>query len=211
MPEERRGRLNLFDADGRLVGSGTRAEAQRGNLAVGAVNVLLVNAGGEVLLQKRPTDKDNGGRWDKSVGGHVDAGEDFDATAERETGEELFDDGRSPLVHLAPDETTFRSRLQNEDLGRAVLFRQVALHRNVRDVRHTPEGGIHNVVFHVAVYLGRTDVPITAFRPQPAEIEGLAYFPAGDVDGMLARGELAPNMAFLWLVHARSLLALVGA
>jgi hypothetical protein len=27
---------------------------------------------------------------------------------------------------------------------------------------------------------------------------------------MLVRGELAPNMAFLWLTHARALLALAG-
>lgn len=62
--------------------------------------------------------------------------------------------------------------------------------------------------FHVAVYLGRTDLLLGAFRPQPSEIESLAYFPAREVDAMLARGELAPNMAFLWLAHARPLLDL---
>jgi hypothetical protein len=30
------------------------------------------------------------------------------------------------------------------------------------------------------------------------------------VDGLLVRGELAPNMAFLWLTQARTLLALAG-
>ena len=210
MPEERPGLLSVFDADGRPVAAQTREEASRSGLAVGAINVLLVNGRGEVLLQRRPAGKDNGGHWDKSVGGHVDAGEDYDAAAVREAGEELFDDGRSPLVRLAPDEASFRSGLASQDLGRMVLFRRVALHRNLRDVRHTPEGGLHNVVFHVAVYLGRTDVPLGSFRRQPSEIAALAYFAAGDVDGMLARGELAPNMAFLWLAHAWSLLSLAG-
>ena len=86
---------------GRVVGAQPRDEAKSSGLAVGAVNVLLVNARGEVLLQRRPEDKENGGRWDKTVGGHVDAGEAFDETAVREAGEELFGDGRSPRVRLA--------------------------------------------------------------------------------------------------------------
>src|SRR3970040_2143291 len=66
--------------------------AKASGLAVGAVNALLVNRRGEVLLQRRPRDKENGARWDKSVGGHVSAGEEFDATLVREAGEELFSD-----------------------------------------------------------------------------------------------------------------------
>jgi hypothetical protein len=63
-------------------------------------------------------------------------------------------------------------------------------------------------VYHVAVYLGRTDVAREAFRPQADEIADLAYFPARAVDEMLLRGALAPNMAFLWLTHALRLLSL---
>jgi hypothetical protein len=67
------------------------------------------------------------------------------------------------------------------------------------------------VVYHVASYLGRTDVPVEEFRPPADEIAGLRYAPAAEVDRLLARGGLAPNMAFLWLTHARALLALAGA
>jgi hypothetical protein len=202
-------RLNVYDAQGRVVGAARRREAKRSGQAVGAVNVLLVNARGEVLLQRRPEDKENGGLWDKSVGGHVSAGEEFDAAAVREAGEELFDDGSSPRVRLAPNDAAFLSLLPRIDLGQSVLFRRASLQLGLRDVRHAPgRAGLRNVVYHVAIYLGRTDVALGGFRPQAAEITELGYFDAGSVDAMLLRGELAPNMAFLWLTHARPLLAL---
>jgi 8-oxo-dGTP pyrophosphatase MutT (NUDIX family) len=188
-----------------------RAEAKRSGLAIGAVNLLLVNARGEVLLQRRPEDKENGGRWDKTVGGHVDEGESFDEAAVREAGEELLGDGGSPRVRLARDEAELASVLATASLSREVVFRRVALQLNLRDVRLVPGGaGIRNVVYHVASYLGRTDVPLDGFRPPADEIAGLRYAAPAEVDALLARGELAPNMAFLWLTHAHALLALAG-
>ncbi len=212
MPEPHDERVSVFDAGGRPAGALPRAEAKRSGLAVGAVNVLLVNARGEVLLQRRPEDRENGGRWDKTVGGHVDEGESFDEAAVREAGEELFGDGGSPRVRLARDEADLARLLATADLSRQVVFRRVALQLNLRDVRLVPGGaGIRNVVYHVASYLGRTDVPLDGFRPQADEIAGLRYAVPAEVDALLARGALAPNMAFLWLTHAHALLALAGA
>jgi hypothetical protein len=210
MAEPFRESVSVFDAEGRSVGALPREEAKRSGLAVGAVNVLLVNARSEVLLQRRPEDKENGGRWDKTVGGHVDEGEDFDAAAAREAGEELFDDAATPRVHLAGDEAGFRRLLGGADLSRDVVFRRAALQLNLRDVRTVPGGGTRNVVYHVATYLGRTDVPLAGFRPPADEIAGLRYATAAEVDSLLLQGALAPNMAFLWLTHARALLALAG-
>jgi 8-oxo-dGTP pyrophosphatase MutT (NUDIX family) len=210
LAEPREERVAVFDAEGRPTGALPRDEAKRSGLAVGAVNVLLVNARGEVLLQRRPEDKENGGRWDKTVGGHVGEGESFDQTAVREAGEELFNDASSPHVRLAGDEAAFLRFLGKSDLTREVVFFRFALQLDLRDVRLVPGGGIRNVVYHVASYLGRTDAPVQAFRPPLDEITGLRYAPAPEVDGMLARGELAPNMAFLWLTHARALLALAS-
>jgi len=200
-------RLNVYDAEGRVVGAARRSEAKGSGQAVGAINVLLANAAGEVLLQRRPEDKENGGLWDKSVGGHVSAGEEFDQTAVREAGEELFDDGASPRVRLAESDAAFAALLTRTDLGQEVLFRRVSLQLGLRDVRHAPgRTGLRNVVYHVAIYLGRTDIPRLGFRPQADEIADLAYFEPRAVDLMLLRGELAPNMAFLWLTHARRLM-----
>ena len=69
---------------------------------------------------------------------------------------------------------------------------------------------MRNVVYHVTSYLGRTDVPIERFSPPEGEIAGLRYAAPAEVDELLVSGGLAPNMAFLWLTHARALLALVG-
>jgi hypothetical protein len=201
--------LNVYDSVGRAIGARPRREAKASGLAVGAVNVLLVNARGEVLLQRRPADKENGGLWDKSVGGHVGAGEDFDATAVREAGEELFDDPTSPRIRLAGGGEEMAALAAAADLRETVVFRRAAFQRGLRDVRHAPgRAGVRNVVYHVAIYLGRTDVPIDAFRPQASEIAELRYVAAPGVDELLLRGELAPNMAFLWLTQGLPLLAL---
>jgi len=144
------------------------------------------------------------------VGGHVDAGESFDEAAVREAGEELFGHASSPRVRLAGDEADFGRLVAEVDLTRDVVFRRVALQLNLRDVRLVPGGGTRNVVYHVASYLGRTDVPVEGFRPPADEITGLRYAAPSEVDGLLVRGALAPNMAFLWLTHARALLALAG-
>jgi 8-oxo-dGTP pyrophosphatase MutT (NUDIX family) len=208
VPEPHDERVAVFDAEGRAAGALPREEAKRSGLAVGAVNVLLVSAKGEVLLQRRPEDKENGGRWDKTVGGHVDEGESFDDAAVREAGEELFHDASSPWVRLLGDEAELARVVAEADLTRQVLFFRSALQLNLRDVRLVPGRGIRTVVYHVASYLGRTDVPVEGFRPPGDEIAGLRYAAPSEVDRLLARGELAPNMAFLWLTHARALLAL---
>jgi isopentenyldiphosphate isomerase len=188
-----------------VVGTRPRRAAKASGHAVGAVNALVFNGRGEVLLQKRARGKENGGLWDKSVGGHVSAGEEFDVTLVREAGEELFDDARSARVRLALSEDEFAGLAARSDLAREVVLRRVGFQRNLRDVRHAPGGGVRNVLYHVAVYAGLTEVPAGEFRPQKREIDALEYRQVADVDRMLLAGELAPNMAFLWLVHGHAL------
>jgi hypothetical protein len=199
--------LNVYDAEGNVVGTRGRDEAKAAGLVVGAINILLVSARGEVLLQRRPRGKENGGRWDKSVGGHVGAGETFDDTARRECGEELFDDPRSTRVVLVPRES-LPEACAGQDLGQRVVTAPLARQLNLRDIRIAPDGGLRNVTYHVGAYVGRTDIAISGFRPQASEIDDLAYFSPGVVDLMLLRGQLAPNMAFAWLAHGHALLAL---
>jgi isopentenyldiphosphate isomerase len=198
--------LNVYDAEGRIVGAKPRREAKSSGLAVGAVNALIVDGRRQVLLQRRPRGKENGERWDKSVGGHVSAGEEFDTTLVREAGEELFDDPRSPQIRLASGSEEFASLMRGADLAREVVLRRVAFQKNLRDVRVGPKETVRNVLYHVAIYIGRTEVPIASFRPQPSEIDELAYFAPAAVDRMLLDGRLAPNMAFLWLTQAQTLL-----
>jgi len=206
MTDEREEILNVYDAAGEVVGARPRREAKASGLAVGAVNLLLTDARGRVLLQRRPDDKENGGRWDKSVGGHVAAGETFEETMVREACEELFDSRGTPCVRLASSEGEYRALL-GEGLARhGIVLRRVGLRLNLRDVRHTHGGGLRNVVYHVAIFRGRTDLAEGAFTPQPSEIADLRYFDAPAIDRLLVEGCLAPNMAFLWLTEAHALL-----
>jgi len=205
MSEPTEEQLNVYDAEGRVVGVRRRSEAKSMGLAVGAVNVLIVNARGELLLQRRPVDKENGGRWDKSVGGHVGAGEEFDDTARRECGEELFDDASSPRVQLVAP-----ALLTSAPCADGVVIAPLARQLNLRDVRLTPQGTLRNVLYHVALYAGRTDLDIGGFSPQASEIDALGFFAPAAVDAMLVRGELAPNMAFTWLAAGYAVLRAAG-
>jgi 8-oxo-dGTP pyrophosphatase MutT (NUDIX family) len=200
--------LNVYDAAGTVIDARPRRAAKASGLAVGAINALIVNGKGELLMQRRPADKENGGRWDKSVGGHVSAGEAFDDTLVREAGEELFSDPASARICLAGSDPELDALLAARDLTETVVLRRVAFQRNLRDVRHAPEGGLRNVLYHVAVFAGRTDRPVEGFTPQASEIEALRYFAAGEVDRMLVEGRLAPNMAFLWLTQAHGTIEL---
>jgi hypothetical protein len=208
-------RLNVYDACGNVVGTAPRSQARSAGRPVGAVNVLLVNRRGEVLLQRRLEHLENGGLWDKSVGGHVAAGEDFDLTALRETGEELFDaaPGEAPVA-LAGDPAAFEARRAAFDIERGALLLRAGRVLNLRDVRRPParsRAGEHrNVLYHVGLYLGRCDVPLEGFAPQPEEIGALRWAAPLEVDSLLLSGELAPNMAFLWLGQAAALLSLAG-
>ena len=206
-PEPAEELLNVYDAEGRVVGAQPRRAAKASGLAVGAVNVLILNDRGQLLMQRRPADKENGGRWDKSVGGHVSAGEEFDTTAVREAGEELFDDPASPRVRLARDRHEFDALERSEDLTRTVLFHRASFQLNLRDVRHAPDGGRRHVLYHLAIYHGRTAVPIEDFRPQKSEIDELRYVGPAEVDQMLLDAHLPPNMAFLWLTQGHALLS----
>jgi len=67
-----------------------RSEVHRLGLLHRAVHVLVFNARGEIFLQLRSAKKDrHPSVWDSSASGHVDSGEEYDATAVREVREEI--------------------------------------------------------------------------------------------------------------------------
>jgi hypothetical protein len=201
--------LNVYDEQGNVVGARPRTEAKRSGLAVGAVNAMVFHRDGRVLLQRRPAGTENGARWDKSVGGHVSAGEEFDVTMAREGGEELFDDPASPRVVLARSRQHFDHLADTSDLSGGVVLHRIGVQLNLRDVRIAEDGSPRVVLYHVAMYEGRTTAPLAAFRPQSSEIEDLAYFTVEELDRMHLAGALAPNMGFLWLAYGQRLLASV--
>ena len=83
--------LEVVDKNGNVVGLVRRSEVH-GNPALihRVVHVLVFDRKGRLLLQKRSMNKDVApGKWDTSVGGHVNPGEDILEAAKRETKEEL--------------------------------------------------------------------------------------------------------------------------
>lgn len=84
-------RFPLVDEEGRVIGSATRGECHNGSRWLHpVVHLHVFNSRGEVYLQKRPEWKDiQPGKWDTSVGGHIDYGETPEQALTREVREEL--------------------------------------------------------------------------------------------------------------------------
>ena len=83
--------LDLVDEENRVVGRVPRRKVH-GNPSLHhrAVHVFVRNTTGDLFLQKRSEDKKiQPGKWDTSVGGHVEAGESYEEAARKEAAEEL--------------------------------------------------------------------------------------------------------------------------
>ncbi len=83
--------LEVVDVQGCVVGAAPRNCVHGDNrLLHQVVHVLVRDKDGRLLLQKRSLNKRVApGRWDTSVGGHVDCGESIEAAMYREMAEEL--------------------------------------------------------------------------------------------------------------------------
>ncbi len=84
-------RFDHVDQDDKIIGIVSRDEVH-GNpeLIHRVAHVLVFNSSGALFLQKRAMNKIvQPGKWDTSVGGHVDLGESYPEAAVRETREEL--------------------------------------------------------------------------------------------------------------------------
>lgn len=81
----------IVDENGNITGAATRGECHNGSkLLHPVVHLHVFNSKGELFLQKRPLWKDiQPGKWDTSVGGHVDLGESVEMALKREAREEL--------------------------------------------------------------------------------------------------------------------------
>ncbi len=106
---------DVYDEDGRRQGRATRKEVHSDpSLIHRAVHVLIFRKEGRLLLQKRVATKDiEPGKWDTSVGGHVDAGEDYLSAARREAEEEL---GLSGLELRHIYDLKYRTDQESEDI-----------------------------------------------------------------------------------------------
>ncbi len=82
--------LPIVDETDQVIGQKTRQQIHQLQLRHRAVHILVFNSQGQIFLQKRSMQKDlNKGLWDTSAAGHVDPGESYLQTAQRELQEEL--------------------------------------------------------------------------------------------------------------------------
>jgi len=89
--------FEVVDEENNIVGFATRRECHGNPSLIHCVaHVLVFDSSGRLILQKRSPNKDiQPGKWDTSVGGHMDIGETPEETARREMKEELGIEGVS--------------------------------------------------------------------------------------------------------------------
>lgn len=92
----------LVDNEGKVIGKATRTECHSGSFLLHpVVHLHVINSKGELYLQKRAENKDiQPGKWDTSVGGHVDYGETIEQALRREVREELGIENFEPIFML---------------------------------------------------------------------------------------------------------------
>ena len=102
--------FEIVDEDNNIIGTAKRSDCH-GNpsLIHRTAHVIVYHPDGRMLLQKRTMNKDvQPGKWDTTVGGHLDPGENFEQGARREMNEELGIPLDVPLKHV------FDSKIRND-------------------------------------------------------------------------------------------------
>lgn len=81
--------LNIIDENENIIGKDTRENIHKNGLLHREIHVWIYNKNGEILFQRRAKNKDTYPDFlDASVGGHVEIGDDYLATAIKELEEE---------------------------------------------------------------------------------------------------------------------------
>jgi len=116
MPHPKTEMFEIVDEQDRVIGVAPRSECHGDPALVHRVaHVLVFRPGGELLLQKRSRHKDiQPGKWDTSVGGHLDPGEDYLAAAVREMREEL---GLSGVQLTFLHKSRIRNEIESENVA----------------------------------------------------------------------------------------------
>lgn len=108
--------FDIVDENDRVIGQAPRSQCHGDPALVHRVaHVLVFDGSGRLLLQKRSPYKDiQPGRWDTSVGGHLDPGESYIEAAYREMREELGIEG-VPLTFLYSSKV--RNAVESENVA----------------------------------------------------------------------------------------------
>ena len=155
--------LEIYDLNDKLIGTQKRDEfykeikdefARRSKITrkVKSIRLFLINSQGRIYLQKRTRLKpDNPGLYDKTVGGHVSAGDSFDMTVIRECAEELG----IPAAVVAYED--FDKAILSTDLSVIGIFRKIDFNNNFLSKRTSRDGSKFIQPYISTIYMGYYD------------------------------------------------------
>lgn len=125
--------FEIVDDTDRVIGLVPRAQCHGNPALVHRVaHVLILDDQGQLLLQKRSLNKDiQPGKWDTSVGGHLDPGEDYLAAARREMAEELGLE-QLPLTFLY--HSRIRNEIESENVATYLARYSGEIHANAQEI-----------------------------------------------------------------------------
>lgn len=89
MPKQIQDKLDIINEQNIVIETRERTEVHQKGLLHREIHVWFLDKDGNIFFQKRGIEKSSGGLLDATVGGHVDAGENYIDTAVRETKEEI--------------------------------------------------------------------------------------------------------------------------
>lgn len=131
-----------------------------------SIKLILMNSSGRIYLQKRSKIKtENAGKYDKTVGGHVLAGNSFNMTVVRECAEELG----FPATVLAPEE--FEKAIKITNLEIIGVFKKIEYLPNFLSKRILNNGTEIIQPLMNSMYFGYYDGPIKFVDGESSGIE----------------------------------------
>ncbi len=170
-------KLEVYDLEGNLVGVQDREEfyeeikqefKETGKITkkVKTIRLLLMNSSGRIYLQQRSKiKKENAGLYDKTIGGHVSAGDSFEMTVIRECAEELG----FPATVLTSEE--FDRAIKVTPLDIVGVFKKVKYLKDFMSERISNDGSRIIQPFMNSMYIGYYDGPIKFVDGESSGIE----------------------------------------
>lgn len=151
------------------------SEINNNPLAVHVVAVFIVTTAGEVLLQKRSTDKRHNARLiDKTLGGHIVYGDDPDYTVMVETLQELL----TPSIVLKNEEDFAKTYKLLKDYTNTVALVKRGETKEYY-LTKIVDGKTHKVNNVVHMYFGMYD---GSTKPADKESAGMLYYKIQDLE-----------------------------
>jgi isopentenyldiphosphate isomerase len=169
--------LEIYKLDGTFISNQDRKEFydevkrefnEKGSISkkVKTVRVLLMNSHGKIYLQKRSdTKNENPNLYDKTVGGHVVAGNTFELTVVKECAEELG----FPATVLSEED--FKQAINSIDLKIVGVFKKIDHIDDFNSVRITAEGNSFTQPYITDIYLGYYDGAIRFVDGESSGVE----------------------------------------